>query len=431
MSGVDTSIYGNLLRPPKTVAEYQAEADQREQNQLGLQSARMNLLSAQRSQQDEDALRQLYQQPDFNPQSDAGISAIARISPKAAAAAQSALLTTKKTQAEIDKEQTATAGLKLDQQIKRRQDHVSQLAGVSDVPGAVQWINDAVKSGELPMQQAVQVIQGLQGGQIPLQEWRSKAMMGGLSALDQIREQRQLAELEQTKARDAATAKHQQNQDNTASGNLKVSQDRLAYDKEQPKGVVVQGDSGPLMVDPRTGDGMPVTVGGKPVGPKLVSVPAAAQTAIITNSQNLQKVQQAIDLLDGKKVGALEGDKGATGFKGYLPNGLLNRVDPKGVDTRAMISDIGSLVIHDRSGANVTASESPRLMPFIPLATDDAETARKKLVRFKQVYEQEANALSSAYGPDAGYRGRGGGASGSFDAADIHSQADAILRRDK
>src|SRR5690606_21631841 len=102
----------------------------------------------------------------------------------------------------------------------------------------------------------------------------------------------------------------------------------------------------------------------------------------------------------GKDVGQLKGDTEATGWKAYMPQALLNRMDPEGVDARAMISDIGSLVIHDRSGAAVTAAESPRLMPFIPLATDDAATARKKLVRFKQLYEQEQNAMQETYSRD-------------------------------
>ena len=69
-----------------------------------------------------------------------------------------------------------------------------------------------------------------------------------------------------------------------------------------------------------------------------------------------------------------------------------------------MITDIGSLVLHDRSGAAVTASETPRLLPFIPLPTDDKDTARRKLVRFKQIYEQEQQAYLDTYSKDQGYK---------------------------
>lgn len=172
-----------------------------------------------------------------------------------------------------------------------------------------------------------------------------------------------------------------------------------------PKGQLVQTDAGPVFSDPRTGSSVPVLgPDGKPAGQKLKDIPASENERIMGNAQNISKLEQAIALLDGNKVGKMQGDKNATGWKGYLPNAVLNRMDPAGVDTRAMISDIGSLVLHERSGANVTASESPRLMPFIPLASDDAGTAKKKLERFLQLYRQEQAAFASVYSRDQGYK---------------------------
>lgn len=172
-----------------------------------------------------------------------------------------------------------------------------------------------------------------------------------------------------------------------------------------PKGVLVQTDAGPVFADPRTGQAVPVLgADGQPAGAKLKPIPPAVNTAIITNAQNISKVEQALALLEGNKVGALQGSKDATGWKGYLPNAILNRVDSDGTDTRAMISDIGSLVLHDRSGAAVTASETPRLLPFIPLATDDPQTAKRKLTRFLQVYKQEQEGLTQTYSKEQGYQ---------------------------
>ena len=191
----------------------------------------------------------------------------------------------------------------------------------------------------------------------------------------------------------------------TAEGQLGVARQRLTIDQQAPKGQIVQTDQGTMLVDPRGATATPVIgPGGVALTKPLKDIPANVNTAIITNSQNLNKVNQAIDLLSGKDVGALKGDKDATGWKGYAPQAILNRSDPKGVDTRAMISDIGSLILHDRSGAAITASESPRLMPFIPLATDDNPTALKKLTRFKQLYEQEQQAFADTYSKDQGYR---------------------------
>lgn len=115
-------------------------------------------------------------------------------------------------------------------------------------------------------------------------------------------------------------------------------------------------------------------------------MPASAAKALLENQTNLRRAQTALDLVSGKTVDGMVGDTAATGLKGYLPNQLLNRVDPAGVDTRAAVADLGSLVIHDRSGAAVTAAEFPRLAPFIPTEKDDSETAKKKLSQFMRNY---------------------------------------------
>ena len=137
------------------------------------------------------------------------------------------------------------------------------------------------------------------------------------------------------------------------------------------------------------------------------------------NQQNLRRAEQALALVNGESVGEAKGDPNATGWKGYVPNVILNRVDPKGVDARAAIADLGSLVIHDRSGAAVTAAEFPRLRPFIPAATDDAETVKKKLSRFASEYRAVVEEASEFY-KASGYKVptetlRGSGATSEWD----------------
>ncbi len=136
-------------------------------------------------------------------------------------------------------------------------------------------------------------------------------------------------------------------------------------------------------------------------------IPASAQTQILENVQNAKKAQKALALLSGRDVGALKGDKEPTGFwKSLLTMGnatALNKTDPEGTGARAAIADLGSMVIHDRSGAAVTASESPRLMPFIPTTWDDPQTAKTKIKRFIQEYNSIIQDQSQQYSPDAGY----------------------------
>jgi hypothetical protein len=183
------------------------------------------------------------------------------------------------------------------------------------------------------------------------------------------------------------------------------ARENMQWQRENGSNVVLQTDQGPVLVNTLNGQAAPVTgPGGQTYSRPLNQIPSQASAAIITNQQNLSKINDALTLLEGNDVGKLKGDKEATGWKGYLPQAALNRADPNGIDARAMIADLGSLIIHDRSGAAVTAAESPRLMPFIPLITDSKDTAVKKLQRFKQLYEAEQQGLQDIYSKANGYR---------------------------
>ncbi len=83
---------------------------------------------------------------------------------------------------------------------------------------------------------------------------------------------------------------------------------------------------------------------------------------------------------------------------------VQNRLDREGTQLRAIIADIGSMKIHERSGAAVTASEFPRLKPFIPSISDDAPTARSKLANFRAVLEEHMRDVASYYGPENGFK---------------------------
>jgi hypothetical protein len=170
-------------------------------------------------------------------------------------------------------------------------------------------------------------------------------------------------------------------------------------------GSIQQSDQGIVIVDPRTATARPVLgADGQPLGPKLKDIPASVNTAIINNVMSLSKAQNALNLLNGNDVGSMKGATDATGLKAYAPQAVLNWYDPRGVDARAALTDVGSLVLHDRSGAAVTASESPRLMPFIPQPTDSPEVARKKMQRFVDIYKEELRATNEIYNSTQGYR---------------------------
>lgn len=193
----------------------------------------------------------------------------------------------------------------------------------------------------------------------------------------------------------------------------------VAYDAKNPQGIQLGGNytkplepTKPDYNKPFLPDGTPNTAfqdyeKDKKDQVKLRNIPAAISTAITSNKQSLAALDAAIALHEGKDVtrgdNTMIGDNAATGWKGLLPPIMLNRIDPKGTDARAQTADIGSLIIHDRSGAAVTASETPRLMPFIPNATDDNSTIIKKLKRLRSEAQLEDELLNNQYNKDSGY----------------------------
>lgn len=406
MTQVDTSIYGNMLRPVKSVQEYDAEAQQAEGNKLGLLLQRGQYDAQQRGVADDAAYRDAVR--GFG--ADSGVNANmlrARGLGKQAMDYEKSALDAVKTAAEVanlKKTGAKTDSDLMDASLKR---YRAGLDFIETPQGAVKWLQaqyqdpalSALMNSRGPFEEAIKHIP-----QTPAEfnQWRDKVAMGIENYSKKLQEDRKIAETEFDHKEHRRIAAGQLG---VAQGNLSLSRQRLTMDQNAPKGQIVQTDQGTMLVDPRGATATPVIgPGGVALTKPLKDIPANVNTAIITNSQNLNKVNQAIDLLSGKDVGALKGDKDATGWKGYAPQAILNRSDPKGVDTRAMISDIGSLILHDRSGAAITASESPRLMPFIPLATDDNPTAIKKLTRFKQLYEQEQQAFADTYSKDQGYR---------------------------
>lgn len=157
---------------------------------------------------------------------------------------------------------------------------------------------------------------------------------------------------------------------------------------------------------------------GGPMAPQTTTLPNGAQVTSIPRGDREQPQQvigamtenaNAVQSID-RAVQALNRYPSAVGIPSGLANltgwgsSLWDRMDPNGVEVRAAIADIGSLKIHDRSGAAVSASEFPRLRPFIPSVGDSPDTVRTKLQRFRTEYLQMLRDQYDNYGPSRGYR---------------------------
>lgn len=178
---------------------------------------------------------------------------------------------------------------------------------------------------------------------------------------------------------------------------------RLNVEKQVPRGQIITTDQGVMLVDPRTGTSK-AALGpdGQPLTPKMKPLPAPIQKALLENDAALRKVDDAMR--------EVEAYPDALGLVNVLGDTVRQRTDPKGVKARALVADIGSLKIHDRSGAAVTAAETPRLKPFVPSANDNPENVKEKLKLFRKEYEDMQADINATYTQENGYRapvGRG------------------------
>ena len=162
------------------------------------------------------------------------------------------------------------------------------------------------------------------------------------------------------------------------------------------------GPKGPTQATAAPGaaaPGLPTAAGGVQEGTK--TAPESAQKGMLENVQGIGKIDRALAAVD-KAPGATGT---MAGVLNSIPGGLADNFSPQAsVDARAAIADVGSIVIHDRSGAAVTASEFPRLRPFIPAVSDSPEVVKTKLQRFKQEYQSILRDQYEFYGPGQGYR---------------------------
>ena len=130
------------------------------------------------------------------------------------------------------------------------------------------------------------------------------------------------------------------------------------------------------------------------VGAAQKPLPASVLQEYKDNLSSSREIDRALKLVQSqpKALGALNA----------IP--FYSRFDENGTDTRNAVGNIGSLIVHERAGASATASEIPRLKPFIPEATDPPEVARHKLQMLKTNIDAMNQAALDTYGPDTGYR---------------------------
>lgn len=159
--------------------------------------------------------------------------------------------------------------------------------------------------------------------------------------------------------------------------------------RQEASGSVITGtEGGPQFVNTRDGTARPV-VSQATGAPVQMKPPANISTGYSENMNIIRQIDDAI-----AKLGA---HPSATGFQRTAPDAVNQRLDPSGVPARAGVADVGSLRIHQRSGAAVSSKEEPRLQPHVPSVRDNAKANIQKLQRIKEFAEQENAGMAQMY----------------------------------
>ncbi len=215
--GIDTSIYQNLLRPPKSVHDYDQENLLAEKGQQEVQIGRMKMDEYSRGlKADEEqraAVRRMGPDPMANLREAYGTGNIGFVNgiQKTALEASESQAKNRAQGTLADKHVSETQGLQLNQQIQRHEAHARVLPAINNVQEAVQWIETGVQSGALPPElasHAPQIIARLQQDPAFLQQWKVGAQAGATKLSDQFAQKAREQELAQKADAFGETARH-------------------------------------------------------------------------------------------------------------------------------------------------------------------------------------------------------------------------------
>ncbi len=383
-------------------AEMQAKA-------YNLRSLALQDQAAQQARADDQAARAAFS---ANPtDNNARLSALAGVSPAAYGAEA-------KRQADLAKSGAETRVKQLEAAHKANDlagqafSYVAKFPTLKNATDAINWLT---QNNVYTPEQGAQYLDQVQKNPGEIKNMADGAFRQALEVKDQLMkfEKQDIGGSAQVLATDpvtgevkvVSTTKKTQSPDSIASNERIASEGRLnrantltVQDRitSRDKTQLLQTDNGPVLVNKATGETRPVTSEGQPLAARAKEVPAAIKKAMFENNAALRKIDDALTAIDAYPQ--------ALGGMNILGDTIRQRTDPEGIKARALVADIGSLKLHDRSGAAVTASETPRLKPFIPTATDNPDTVRQKLELFKREYQALQEDMLAAYPSAAAQR---------------------------
>lgn len=318
---------------------------------------------------------------------------------------------------------------KKQEQAKKQFEVVGQLVGSwANNPGISKalmksGINSAATSGVIPpdvAQARLADIDKLPDDPQSLNAWALNMQKQVLSVKEQMDARQQEQTLAETKRGNLAREANSAGQLAVSQGNLNLSRQRLNFDKEQPRGQVVQTDTGPILVDPRTGQSQPVMRDGKPV--TSAKAPTEFQGKSAAFGARAEEADKVLGSLVGKYSPAAINSKSSvenTPLIGGLLGSAANKFALSDDDQKAEQAqrDFVNAVLRQESGAAIGASEfdNARKQYFPQPGDGKGVIAQKDRNRKLAIQGLKSNAGRAAFEAPASSDGN------------IFDQADAIL----
>lgn len=464
MATTDVGIYNALLQPPKSVADYNNIASQQQMNALNLQSAQQKYAMDQQSMADQAALREATKQ--FGSDPTANLQGLQRAGLyKPAQEYQKAMYDNQKTQGEIGlnkskagEQDALAASHTLDTNIKNHNFQLQKLSGITDPSEVLDWMVDGYKNKVFTPEQFAQGLQRFQQAAsqpgFDLNAWKQQAMQGGQAATETLKQQQALQIANQAQAgensRNAATnATHLQtaniaanasrlnNRDTQAGENLRAGMQPgggVTPDMETTAQAIANGQlpapTGMALLNPKN---QRVVARVMEINPQYdftsVSAKKAAATSFTSGplGNALRSVSTANAHLDqlGELVDAL-GNKDTQAINRIGNYFATQTGDPKVTNFDSIKQIVGQEVVKAIVAGGGGVGEREEAAKSFSAANSPAQL-KGAIQHYRMVMKAQADNLSeqrrAAGLPDSTMPKYNTGGN-----ADLHSQADAILK---
>jgi hypothetical protein len=374
------NIFQQYLTPPKSVLEYSAEMDQADTRKQSLQTNALKLAAGQQASQRAEQLRTALLGLPQGATDDQRIQAMrGTATPEGFAAADAldkSLTERRKGNAAAKKDEADAARTNLTRDVALHDFHAQRLATIQTPEDALAWAQEGNALGlfKQPGQYDRGIAAIQQAAQDPqtFAQWKAAAMQGGQSVTEQLKQQ-----LEQVKQAEQVRQFGVTDQRVRSEGAANRAQSDRHFNagQENSKGQIVQTDSGPVLVNTRTGAGKVVT---GPDGEALAGITKPlndSQSKALLFGTRMQEAHKVLNQLAGEGT-----TTSVPGSRLPLVGGAINAMSSGNNQMLDQAKrDFMTAVLRRESGAAISSGEFDTAdKQYFPQLGDSAQVIAQK-----------------------------------------------------